>query len=74
MKISLKISERVTGYAVSALLSICSVSEKSWREVVTAGFLMLLLLLVQSDQTKREKRKAQMLLKLPRDCWPVDLI
>nr|GLL23699.1 U-box domain-containing protein 26-like [Ipomoea trifida] len=73
VKIILKISHRATEYAAGALLSICSASEQAQREAAAAGVMTQLLLLVQSDCTERAKRKAQMLLKLLRDCWPEDL-
>lgn len=73
VKIILKISHRATEYAAGALLSICSASEQAQREAAAAGVMTQLLLLVQSDCTERAKRKAQMLLKLLRDCWPDDL-
>ncbi|CAH9081824.1 unnamed protein product [Cuscuta europaea] len=72
VKIILKISERATEYAAGALLSLCSSSEQVQRDAVAAGVLTQLLLLVQSGCTERAKRKAQMLLKLLRDCWPRD--
>ncbi|KDP32265.1 hypothetical protein JCGZ_14786 [Jatropha curcas] len=68
----LKISDRATEYAAGALLALCTSSEQSQREAVSAGILTQLLLLVQSDCTDRAKRKAQMLLKLLRDSWPED--
>lgn len=74
VKIILKISERATEYAAGALLSLCSASEQAQKEAVAAGVLIQLLLLVQSDCTERAKRKAQMLLKQLRDCWPEDSI
>lgn len=74
VKIILKISDRATEYAAGALLSLCSESEMSQRDAVTAGVLTQLLLLVQSDCTDRAKRKAQLLLKLLRDSWPEDSI
>ncbi|KAK4340223.1 hypothetical protein RND71_041685 [Anisodus tanguticus] len=74
VKIILKISERATEYAAGALLSLCSASEQAQKEAVAAGVLTQLLLLVQSDCTERAKRKAQMLLKQLRDCWPQDSI
>ncbi|XP_059314019.1 U-box domain-containing protein 26-like [Lycium ferocissimum] len=74
VKIILKISERATEYAAGALLSLCSASEQAQKEAVAAGVLTQLLLLVQSDCTERAKRKAQMLLKQLRDCWPDDSI
>ncbi|KAL6514228.1 U-box domain-containing protein 26 [Orobanche hederae] len=70
VKIILKISDRATEYAAGALLSVCSTSERSQREAVSAGVVTQLLLVVQSDCTERAKRKAQMLLKLLRDSWP----
>ncbi|XP_022726245.1 LOW QUALITY PROTEIN: U-box domain-containing protein 26-like [Durio zibethinus] len=70
----LKISDRATEYAAGALLALCSESEQSQRDAVSAGVLTQLLLLVQSDCTDRAKRKAQMLLKLLRDSWPEDSI
>ncbi|XP_002518745.3 U-box domain-containing protein 25 [Ricinus communis] len=69
VKTILKISDRATEYAAGALLALCTASEKSQREAVSAGILTQLLLLVQSDCTDRAKRKAQMLLKLLRDSW-----
>lgn len=74
VKIILKISDRATEYAAGALVSLCSASEQSKREAVAAGILTQLLLLVQSDCTDRAKRKAQLLLKLLRDSWPLDSI
>lgn len=74
VKSILKISDRATEYAAGALLSLCSATEQSQREAVSAGVLTQLLLLVQSDCTDRAKRKAQMLLKLLRDSWPEDSI
>ncbi|XWS54789.1 hypothetical protein CRYUN_Cryun10bG0119200 [Craigia yunnanensis] len=74
VKIILKISDRATEYAAGALMSLCSESEQSQRDAVSAGVLTQLLLLVQSDCTDRAKRKAQMLLKLLRDSWPEDSI
>lgn len=74
VKIILKISDRATEYAAGALLSLCSSSEQAQRDAVAAGVLTQLLLLVQSGCTERAKRKAQMLLKLLRDCWPADSI
>ncbi|KAJ4962611.1 hypothetical protein NE237_022550 [Protea cynaroides] len=74
VKIILKISDRATEYAAGALLSLCSASAQLQREAVVAGVVTQLLLLVQSDCTERAKRKAQMLLKLLRDSWPVDSI
>ncbi|KAF5727260.1 U-box domain-containing protein 26-like [Tripterygium wilfordii] len=74
VKTILKISERATEYAAGALLSLCSASEQSQREAVSAGVLTVLLLLVQSDCTERAKRKAQLLLKLLRDSWPEDSV
>nr|GMD11135.1 U-box domain-containing protein 26-like [Ipomoea batatas] len=68
------ISDRATEYAAGALLSLCSSSEQAQRDAVAAGVLTQLLLLVQSGCTERAKRKAQMLLKLLRDCWPDDSI
>ncbi|OAY45572.1 U-box domain-containing protein 26 [Manihot esculenta] len=72
VKTILKISDRATEYAAGALLALCTASEQSQREAVSAGILTQLLLLVQSDCTDRAKRKAQMLLKLLRDSWPED--
>ncbi|MBA0727326.1 hypothetical protein Golax_000325 [Gossypium laxum] len=74
VKTILKISDRATEYAAGALMALCSESEGSQREAVSAGVLTQLLLLVQSDCTERAKRKAQMLLKLLRDSWPEDSI
>ncbi|XP_022762341.1 U-box domain-containing protein 26-like [Durio zibethinus] len=74
VKTILKISDRATEYAAGALLALCSESEQSQRDAVSAGVLTQLLLLVQSDCTDRAKRKAQMLLKLLRDSWPEDSI
>ncbi|VFQ81890.1 unnamed protein product [Cuscuta campestris] len=71
VKIILKISERATEYAAGALLSLCSTSDQALRDAVDAGVLTQLLLLVQSGCTERAKRKAQTLLKLLRDCWPL---
>ncbi|KAJ9175306.1 hypothetical protein P3X46_013873 [Hevea brasiliensis] len=70
VKTILKISDRATEYAAGTLLALCTASEQSQREAVSAGILTQLLLLVQSDCTDRAKRKAQMLLKLLRDSWP----
>ncbi|XP_009627648.1 U-box domain-containing protein 26-like [Nicotiana tomentosiformis] len=70
VKTILKVSERATEYAAGALLSLCLASEQAQKEAVAAGVLTQLLLLVQSDCTDRAKRKAQMLLKQLRDCWP----
>ncbi|GAV86335.1 U-box domain-containing protein [Cephalotus follicularis] len=70
VKLILKISERATEYAAGALLSLCSASEESQRDAVSAGIMTQLLLLVQSDCTDRAKRKAQLLLKLLRGSWP----
>ncbi|KAE8686464.1 U-box domain-containing protein 25 [Hibiscus syriacus] len=72
VKTILKISDRATEYAAGALTALCSESERSQGEAVTAGVLIQLLLLVQSDCTERAKRKAQMLLRLLRDSWPED--
>ncbi|KAL4361916.1 hypothetical protein GQ457_04G002560 [Hibiscus cannabinus] len=72
VKTILKISDRATEYAAGALMALCSESERSQRDAVSAGVLTQLLLLVQSDCTERAKRKAQMLLKLLRDSWPED--
>ncbi|XVF67558.1 hypothetical protein PTKIN_Ptkin10aG0131000 [Pterospermum kingtungense] len=72
VKTILKISDRATEYAAGALLALCSESEQSHRDAVSAGVVTQLLLLVQSDCTDRAKRKAQMLLKLLRDSWPED--
>ncbi|XP_022749165.1 U-box domain-containing protein 26-like [Durio zibethinus] len=72
VKTILKISDRATEYATGALMALCSKSEQSQRDAVSAGVLTQLLLLVQSDCTDRAKRKAQMLLKLLRDSWPED--
>ncbi|KAF2321130.1 hypothetical protein GH714_034268 [Hevea brasiliensis] len=72
VKTILKISDRATEYAAGALLALCTESEQSQREAVSAGILTQLLLLVQSDCTDRAKRKAQMLLKLLLDSWPED--
>ncbi|EPS57772.1 hypothetical protein M569_17045 [Genlisea aurea] len=72
VKIILKISDRATEYAAGALLSLCSASEQSQGEAVAAGVLTQLILLVQSDCTERAKRKAQMLLKLLRNSWPLE--
>ncbi|WCJ17710.1 U-box domain-containing protein 26 [Euphorbia peplus] len=72
VKTILKVSDRATEYAAGALLALCTASEICQREAVSAGILTQLLLLVQSDCTDRAKRKAQMLLKLLRDCWPED--
>ncbi|KAE8721809.1 U-box domain-containing protein 25 [Hibiscus syriacus] len=72
VKTILKISDRATEYAVGALMALCSESERSQRDAVSAGVLIQLLLLVQSDCTDRAKRKSQMLLKLLRDSWPED--
>ena len=74
VKTILKISDRATEYAAGALMALCSESEQSQRDAVSAGVLTQLLLLVQSDCTDRAKRKAQMLLKLLRDSWPEDSI
>ncbi|XVF45120.1 hypothetical protein PTKIN_Ptkin02bG0180200 [Pterospermum kingtungense] len=72
VKTILKISDRATEHAAGALMALCSESEQSQRDAVSAGVLTQLLLLVQSDCTDRAKRKAQMLLKLLRDSWPED--
>ncbi|XWS68038.1 hypothetical protein CRYUN_Cryun04dG0055900 [Craigia yunnanensis] len=74
VKTILKISDRATEYAAGALMALCSESEQSQRDAVSAGVLTQLLLLVQSDCTDRAKRKAQMLLKLLRDSWSEDSI
>ncbi|OMO63214.1 hypothetical protein COLO4_32637 [Corchorus olitorius] len=74
VKTILKISDRATEYAAGALMALCSESEQSQRDAVSAGVMTQLLLLVQSDCTDRAKRKAQMLLKLLRDSWPEDSI
>ncbi|KAM7263459.1 hypothetical protein ACFE04_001142 [Oxalis oulophora] len=74
VKVILKISDRATEYAAGALLALCTAEERCQREAVTAGVLTQLLLLVQSECTERAKRKAQLLLKLLRDCWPVDSV
>ncbi|XVE66817.1 hypothetical protein DITRI_Ditri08aG0110000 [Diplodiscus trichospermus] len=74
VKTILKISDRATEYAAGALMALCSESEQSQRDAVSAGVLTQLLLLVQSGCTDRAKRKAQMLLKLLRDSWPEDSI
>ncbi|KAK8626864.1 hypothetical protein V6N13_134494 [Hibiscus sabdariffa] len=70
----LKISDKATEYAAGALMALCSGSERSRREAVSAGVLTQLLLVVQSDCTERAKRKAQMLLRLLRNSWPDDSI
>ncbi|TYI95015.1 hypothetical protein E1A91_D02G247800v1 [Gossypium mustelinum] len=74
VKTILRISDRATEYAAGALMALCSESEQSQKDAVSAGVLTQLLLLVQSDCTDRAKRKAQMLLKLLRDSWPEDSI
>ncbi|KAF5745619.1 U-box domain-containing protein 26-like [Tripterygium wilfordii] len=74
VKTILKISDRATEYAAGSLFSVCSASEQSQREAVSAGVLTVLLLLVQSDCTDRAKRKAQLLLKLLRHSWPEDSV
>lgn len=51
-----------------------AVSEQCWRNVVSAGMVTQLLLLVQSASMEKVKRKAQLLLKLLRGSWPEDLI
>ncbi|EOX98282.1 Plant U-box 26 [Theobroma cacao] len=74
VKTILKISDRATEHSAGALVALCSESEQSQRDAVSAGILTQLLLLVQSDCTDRAKRKAQTLLKLLRDSWPEDSI
>jgi hypothetical protein len=72
VKVILKISDRATEYAAGALLALCTAVERCQTEAVAAGILTQLLLLVQSECTERAKRKAQLLLKLLRDSWPVN--
>lgn len=70
VKALLRVSERTTEFAAGALLAVCAAEEECRREVVAAGAVTRLLLVVQSKCTERAKRKAQALLKLLRDSWP----
>ena len=72
VKVMMRVSERATEYAAGALLALCTAAEECRREEAAAGAVTQLLLLVQSDCTERAKRKAQTLLKLLRDSWPLD--
>ncbi|VVA98212.1 unnamed protein product [Arabis nemorensis] len=70
VKTILRVSDRATEYAAGALLAICTAEERWREEAATAGVVVQLLLMVQSECTERAKKKAQKLLKLLRDSWP----